>query len=371
VSNTNNALLIKPGQKRSDISNFEALFINDEHIVLDVVNDDRIQISSLKSYSSIFLYEMASISSGLTGELQKYVENGGNLTIIPSLSGNISEYNTLLTALQAATFSETDTNTIPVSEVAYTHPLYTGVFKGNDSKVQLPSIGKRYRFAAMQNISEVPVMVFADKSNALTVKTYGKGKLYTFAFPFSEKGNHFTEHLLFIPTIYNIALYASSYQQLYSVLGNDKFAYCNNPLDKVMQSPVLQNKLTLKEFIPAIVKQEGNQIQMSIDENMDAGLYVVNVGDNEIGGVAINYNLTESDLTCYTSDELKTLIAQSGMKKYNLLNEKNGDLSTAIAELDSGKPYWKLFIFIALFFILLEASIIRLWDKIFYPKKNS
>jgi hypothetical protein len=110
---------------------------------------------------------------------------------------------------------------------------------------------------------------------------------------------------------------------------------------------------------------------MSIDVNMDAGLYLVKVGTDEIGGVAVNYNLTESDLTSYTTDELKTLIGQSGIKKYNLLNENNSDLSATIAELDSGKQYWKLFIFIALFFILLEASIIRLWDKIFYPKKNS
>jgi hypothetical protein len=371
VSNKNNTLLIKPGQKNIDISNFEALFLNDEHIELAIVDEDRIQISTFNNYSSIFLYELTSLSTGLTGELKKYVENGGNLTFIPSFTGNINEYNSLLTALDAATFSEADTNAIPISELAYSHPLFTGVFKGNDSKVQLPTVGKRYRFTANQNISEVPIMVFADKSNALTVKPFGKGKLYTFAFPFSEKGNRFTEHLLFIPTIYNIALYASSYQQLYSVLGKDKFVYCNNPFDKVMQSPVLKNKLTLKEFIPSNVKQEGNQIQMSIDVNMDAGLYLAKVGTDEIGGVAVNYNLTESDLTSYTTDELKTLIGQSGIKKYNLLNENNSDLSATIAELDSGKQYWKLFIFIALFFILLEASIIRLWDKIFYPKKNS
>lgn len=364
VKETNNALLIKSGQHTSDIRNFEALFMNDPNVTLDMVNDDRIQISNFKNYSSIFLYELSSISSGLAGELQKYVANGGNLTIIPSLSGNPVEFNNLLSALQAANYSSVDTVSIPIGEVAYSNSLFAGVFKENDHQVQLPFIKKRFRFSSDQNISEVPIMTFADKSNALVMSNFGKGKLYTFAFPFSEKENHFTDHLLFMPTIYNIALHASSNQQLYYVLGKDKFAQCDNPLETVSQNPLLQNILSSKEFIPSVVKQEGIQILMSIDD-IDAGLYRVNVGKEQIGGIAVNYNLTESDLTCYTSEELETLVNQAGIKHYNLLNTKNSSLSSAIAELDNGKQYWKLFIFMALLFILLEASIIRLWDEFF------
>jgi len=364
VKSLNNALLIRSGQRSVDIRNFEALFANDMHVNLEITNEDRIQISNLKNYTAIFLYELGSISSGLSVELLKFVENGGTLTIIPPISGTMSDYNNLLTSLQAATFFDVDTVAIPIGEVAYKHPLFLGVFKVDDNKVVLPSIKKRYRFSAAQNISESSVMKFADKSDALTVKSYGKGKLYTFSFPFSEKDNHFTDHLLFIPTIYNIALYSSTNQQLYSVIGNDKFAFCSYPLD-VLQTPVLRNIASSKEYIPAIVTQERNQLQMSIDQNMDAGLYQVKIGNEQIGGVAINYDLTESDLTCYTSDELRLIIGQSGIKNYNLLNEKNGNLTTALSELDNGKQFWKLFIFIALFFILLEVSIIKFWDKIF------
>jgi hypothetical protein len=365
VKGANNSLLIKSGQQNTDIRNFQALFMNDAHIALDIVNDNRIQISNLKNYSSIFLYELTDISSGLSGELQKYVANGGNLTVIPAINSNLSDYNNLLTGLQAATYSNLDTVSIPISEVAFKHPLFTGVFKENDNKVQLPAIKKRFRFTTVQNISETSVMSFADKSNALTVKTYNKGKLYTFAFPFSEKENHFLDHLLFIPTIYNIALHASSNQQLYYVLGKDKYVWCNNPLETLTQNPVLRNTVSSKEIIPSIVKQEGNQIEMSIDENMDAGLYVVNVGKDQIDGIALNYNLTESDLTCYSPDDLRTLAGQAGIKHFNLLNEKNNNLSSAIAELDNGKQYWKTFILIAILFLLLEASIIKFWDKIF------
>jgi hypothetical protein len=365
VKSSNSALLIKSGLRAADTRNFEALFANDAHVTLDIVNDDRLQISNLKNYSTIFLYELGEISSGLSAELQRFVENGGTLTIIPSLKSTIADYNNLLSALQSVPFSAIDTVSVPIGEVEYKHQLFSGVFKDQDHKVVLPLIGKRYRFAEVQNIAEFPVMKFADRSNALTVKSFGKGKLYTFAFPFSEATNRFADHLLFIPTIYNIALYASANQQLYSVIGNDKFAYSSYPLNKVLQSPVLRNGLTLKEYIPAMVRQEGSQIQMSIDQNMDAGLYQVTIGDEQIGGIALNYDLTESDLTCYTSEELRILLGQSGIKNFNLLNERNGNFAATLSELDSGKQFWKFFIFITLFFILLEVSIIKFWDKIF------
>ncbi len=366
VSSSNNTLLIKSGQNTGDINKFAALFANDPNVSLNIVDVNKLQISDFTNYSSIFLYEISTIASGLISELQKFVNDGGTLTLIPSFSNNTNDYNNLLSALQSVTITEKDTVSIPFSEINYSHPLYNGVFKDNNKEqLQLPKIGKRFRFSANQNISEFPVITFADKSNALVMNNYGKGKVYSFAFPFSEKENQFTGHLLFIPTIYNIALYASSNQQLYATVGINEFSSITNPLEKIQQNPILRNTSTGKEFVPARFKQEGKQILLSVDDNMDAGLYSVSIDNENIGGIALNYNLRESDLSCYSSDELKTLLSQSGIKNFNMIEESNGNLSTAIKELDHGKQFWKLFIFIALLFILLEAAIIKLWDRIF------
>jgi hypothetical protein len=75
--------------------------------------------------------------------------------------------------------------------------------------------------------------------------------------------------------------------------------------------------------------------------------------------------LKESELTFYTTEELKKLLSQSGIKYFNLLNEKSGSFAGAIYELDHGLQYWKLFIYIALFFLLAEVAIIKFWEKIF------
>jgi hypothetical protein len=359
------ALLVKPGSTNVNTQNIEALFSGDEFIQMDVMRDDRLQISQLTSYSTIFLYELMNISSGLAGELKKYVENGGVLAIIPAIPCNVENYNTLLSSLKTSTLESVDTVKIPLGEVIYNHPLYKDVFKEGEEKVALPTIKSRYRFSEVQNVVETTLLSFADKTNALSVSSFGKGKIYTFSFPFSKSGNTFTDHILFLPTIYNLALFSSSEQQLYYVMGQDRIISLKNPFDKVLQSPVLDKLNSDVAFKPSIVNQEGNRLQIDLDPEIEAGLYRVLLGNELIGGVAINFDLNESDLTCYTPEELKTLVGQAGIKYFNLLNEKNGNFEGAVYELDHGLQYWKFFIFIALFFLLIELAIIKFWDKIF------
>jgi hypothetical protein len=365
VNSVIHALLIKPGSTNVNTQNIEALFSGDKYIQMDVIRDDRIQISQLSNYSTIFLYELMNISSGLANELKKYVENGGVLSIIPAIPGNIEDYNLLLSSLQTSTFSSVDTVKIPLGEVMYDHPIYSGVFKTGQEKVMLPTIQFRYRFNEVQNVVETSLLSFADKTNALSLATFGKGKTYIFSFPFSKKGNNFTDHILFLPTLYNMALYSSSDEQLYYILGRDRFLFVKNPFDKVLQTPVIKKLNSDKEYKPSFVQQEGSRLQLSLDQEIDAGLYKLIVGNDIIGGVAVNYDLNESDLTYYKPDELKTFVHQVGIKYFNLLNEKNGNLAGAVYELDHGIQYWKLFIYIALFFLLLEVAIIKFWDKFF------
>jgi len=365
VNSVIRALLVKPGTVNVNTQNIEALFSGDEFIQMDIMRDDRLQMSQLGSYSIIFLYELSGFSSGMIEEFKKYVENGGALVVIPAIPGNAVSYNSLLASLQSSTLEAVDTVKIPLTEVLYDHPLYAGVFKEGEEKVQLPAMKERYRFNEIQTVVETTLLSFADKTKALSVASFGKGKTYTFAFPFSKSGNNFTEHILFLPTIYNMALFSSAEQQLYYVLGRDRFIYAKNPFDKVLQSPVVRKRDTKKEFKSSNVQQQDNRLQLSIDQGIEAGLYQIVIENEIIDGVAINFDLNESDLTCYSSDELKTLLDKSGVKYFNLLNEKNGNFAGAIYELDHGLQYWKLFIYIALLFLLLEIAIIKFWDKFF------
>jgi hypothetical protein len=364
VTDLNNALLVKPGIGTTDTRQLEAIFMGDQFISLDVMFDNRLRISELVNYSTIFLYELNPISSGLIGELKKFVESGGTLVVIPSYPSNMADYNSLFNSLGLAAFSSVDTVDIPIAEVDYSDLLYQHVFKEDQQKVVLPVIANRYRFYNNQNTIETPVLAFPDRTIALSSARVQKGKVYTFAFPFSGSKGQFKDHLLFMPTIYNMVLYSSALQDLYFTIGNDQYVSIRNPYDQALQSPVIKNSTSGFEYVSSDIRQEGKSLQLSVDDGIEAGLYRVYFGNDLMGGFAMNYNLSESDLTTYSIDEIKTLSTQSGLKFLNVLNQSNGNFSRAIEELDSGRQMWKIFIWLALLFLLFELLVIKFWDKV-------
>ena len=369
VNEVQNALLIKSGESTTNTSNIEAIFVNDPYIKLDIENENRLQISKLTDYSTIILYEVPTISTGLTDELKKYISNGGTLIFVPSIPGKIESYNTLFASLKIPEISATDTVEIPINDVSYSHQIYTGVFKKGNEKVALPSIHKRYRFNKIQatdsTANETSILQFADQSNALSEYQTGLGKVYAFSFPVTNPQNKFLDHILFMPTFYNIVLFSSSQQQLYSVIGKDRYITVKNPGNKLLQNPVIQNVQTGNEIIPGAIQQEGNILRMSIDNSLNAGFYHILLNDEKIGGTALNFDLKESDLTYHTDDEIKSFASQAGIKHFNFLNETAASFSNAIHELDNGKQLWKIFIYITLLFLAFEFAIIKFWDKFF------
>ena len=177
--------------------------------------------------------------------------------------------------------------------------------------------------------------------------------------------NKFIEHLLFVPTLYNMVLYSTPFQELFYVLGHDRYFEVRSLNDEVIQNPVVRNLQNGNEFIPSVIKQGGTSLRLRIDPAYDAGIYEVRNANNKIDEVALNYDLNESDLNYYTPDELITFASQQGIENLNLIEQKAQSFEGTIRDLDQGKKRWTLFIAIALFFLLLEAAIIKFWDVLF------
>lgn len=358
VKSSLKALLIQPGDVATT-RNFRAVFANDEYIQLDVERADRLQISSLPNYSTILLNELKSISSGLSEELVKYVRNGGTLVVIPGLLSETTSYNQLLAALKTSALAALDTFAIPINEVAYQNELYKNVFKDQQEKVTLPSIKDRYRTTTSQELAENSILKFADGTSALSETNFGKGKVFLFSFPLSPEQNDFTNHLLFLPTFYNIVLESSYVQKLYYVLGQDQSFELQVP--EQTQNLKLLHVQSGEELVPDIIQQEGNQLRIATTSDFDAGFYEVLANNNVLNAIAFNYLLKESNLSYYTGNELLKLVKQAGIEHLNLVEGKSQHLADAIQELDNGKQLWKLFIALGILFVLAEAAIIRFW----------
>jgi len=362
VNSELNILLIdNEGSQSASSVHLNALFGNDEFINLDKTRSDRIQIGNFANYEIIFMNEITTFSSGLASELQKYISNGGTVVIIPSAHCDISSYNNLLTLLNLNTITQPDTTQIPIGTVNYEHPLYVNVFKENSEKVTLPNLKFRYRLSENQQIAQASILSFADQTPALTEANIGSGKLYFFSFPISNDKNEFIDHVLFLPTIYNMAIQSTSSQKIYHTMGHDDFFEWKNLQQPEIQNLVLRHNQSGAEVVPKILPHFDNSFKVEIEPDFDAGFYTLLSNNIKYGVAAYNYKLDESDLTFYSNAEIETIAEQIHIPNFNLIDAKNASFASAISEIDNGKQFWKIFILISLFFVLAEAAIIKFW----------
>lgn len=66
-------------------NNITSIFTNDVHFIFDKANKGQLDYSSFKNYSLIILNQLTEISSGIASSLKEYIENGGNVYVIPSV----------------------------------------------------------------------------------------------------------------------------------------------------------------------------------------------------------------------------------------------------------------------------------------------
>lgn len=355
-------LSIMPGRINSvRQKSIEALFINDNFIDLEVESEERLQISKLSNYATIFLNELRSYPTGLTEALKQFVMNGGTLVFIPDNNGDLNSYNFFLESLGSNTIAKKDTMRVPISKVLFDHPIYQDVFKDEDLKVDFPVIHSRMRFNQSTNLFETNLMEFADNTKALSVSSLGKGRMVVFSFQVSHLANRFTEHLLFVPTFFNLVLTSSSQQQHYHVIEPGQATSVALPTAMQAQNPQMKNLQSGEMLFPTLRKGEGNRITLFLDNLPEAGHYELLLDRQMASILAFNYQLSESDLAFYTSDEMETGFHKAGARNTNVVTAQNEGFNAAIKDLYSGKQFWRLFLLLTLSFLITESLVTKFW----------
>jgi len=344
-------------------ANFKALLSDDEFLNYEESQANNLQISRIKNKQCIFLVNLKTLSSGLIDELADFVENSGTLAIFPSAKTDKETFNQLLTILGANTIITADTGKMRISSINYSDILFKDVFKRQEKEADLPQIKNVFSISKKNNISETSIMTFRNGQSALVCHHTGNGKVYTFAFPADIMNNEFLNHIIFVPSVYNIALnsitgtpisYPIELQNLV-ILSQNKIANLNDRL-------VLKNLISSEEiFLQGKPKGSGvMQLDFSGFINT-AGHYDLLSGSKKLEALAYNYKRDESDPRFYSTVELDSMIISSGLKQFTTIQTNNQDFKETLQELNNGKQLWRYFLLLALLSILAEALIIRLW----------
>ncbi len=339
-----------------------ALFGKDSSFNYSNSNIKGLDYAALASHNLIILNGVNSVSSGLTQELKKFLDNGGSIIIYPPEKMDVMMYSGFLANLGSVTFGALDTVSTRVSGLDPTQEIYKGVFEKIPENIDLPIVNDHYSLLLSSKSGVETLLKLENADPYLTLQHLGNGKLYMFTTPLNSSYTNFGKHALFVPTLYQIALLSQFQEKLYYTISSDEPIIYKDAQIKGEDVLKITRKQGGVEFIPEIRPVNGQVNIFVHDQVKESGNYSLLNEKEEVMGLGFNYNRQESALNFRKSGELLEDIKKSGLKNYFILDTKEKPLSMAITAFSKGVRYWKLFIILALLFVAAEVALLRFWN---------
>ena len=312
----------------------EFVLLNSSYTALDQ--------SLIPKQDLVVINELDKISNPLIQNLKAFVQNYGNLVIIPSRDADLDSYNKLLNALQAGSVLGKFKEEKSVNRINYDHPFFDQVFEKEVYNFEYPLIQDGY-MTNFKNAS--PLLQFEDLSDFVSEINYFNNKVYWISSHLSAQGNNFVSSPLIVPLFYNFSVQNKNDKAIYFVIGQRNEIRIQS--DKSDDEPlkIIQND---EEFIPIQIRSSERIEVTTKDYPMKSGLYELTSSGEKIETLAFNYDRSESDLNFL---DLNPLTDQyENIQIYNSLDGamKEGN------ERNNNRELWQLFIIFALVFLILE-----------------
>lgn len=341
--------------QESENKSLHTIFNVDSLFNITNENINQLNANNIKNNQLIILNEVKEISSGFSATIKQFVENGGSLLVFPPEDINFDSYRDFLVSLDANYFQTLDTSSLKVSNLNYQHQIFTHVFEGKQEKVNLPLVKKHFSLSSNQvNFSE-DILSFLNNSSFLKSYNYKKGKVYLCASPLNKSATNFAEHAIFVPIVYNIALYSLPKSNLYYIIGDENTV----PLKTFNNESVFHLRNEKIDVIPKMINTNAGLEVLIKNEIETSGNYIL-TNNNISKGISFNYNRAESDVNCYSFSKISEDL-NSNLKNFNVLEQNSNSFSSSVNEVKQGKNYWKLCIILALLFLAIEIVLIKIF----------
>jgi len=338
-----------------------SLMARDSAFSFNNVSVNQVDYNSLASYNLIILNEIPEVSSGLSEELQKFVDNGGHLLIAPAEKMDIRNYQSFLTMLNSNYYTVLNKLPQKIVEINLQHPVYSDVFESVPQNIDLPQVVSYFSMSRLSRSAQDYLMKLQNGEPFLSVQDCGSGKVFLLSVPLNAEFSNFPKHALFVPTIYKIAMMSRMQARLYYVIGSQQPvevpSVMNGEKDMVYK---LKNIGGEDEIIPQMQNRNG-RITLILNEQVRTHGNFLLSNKGPVAGLAFNYSKEESDMKCFVPDEITSFIDKNAMKNTMMLEGKAKSLAAVVSELNQGIKLWKTFVLLALLFLASEVVLLRLW----------
>jgi hypothetical protein len=336
-----------------------SVFDENDYFLIDQSPAAQLKVSEIPNYDAFILNSEASVSSGLNRQLVNFVSEGGTLIIFTGSEIDAESYNELLQPLRIGQISGFDSLRTQIKTLAYQSELYENVFDRKQKNPRLPIVQNKAKLTG--NIQSLQETIWADERNQsiLTKTLYGKGQVYFFVTSADEEAGDMVFHPLWIPTIYNMVLLERHSEPYYYYIGEILNITLENA-DFASENAVhLKNPDYEKDFILERVGSRGRNIFSLPPVITKAGNYQISQAGEQLKAISLNYKRKESDLACYTIDELKEK-AESAGQNIRINTDRAEKLRFTAGGKKGGKDLTNLFIIAALLFLAAEIISLRL-----------
>lgn len=350
---TYNVLSINGNQPSTYISK---LFESDDTYELTQAAQNQLNYGLFGKQQLIILNEPQTLSSGLSQELKKYLEQGGQLLIIPP-SSEAAGLNSFLTEVELPNYGITLKQQVKVSSINTQDPVFKNVFQKLPQNMDLPSVNQYY---ALQRNNATKGRALMDLNNGqpfVWQANYQKGNIVLLASPLQISWSNLPQHAVYVPLMLKLGTGKPQPEQLYYTIGTAQWI--------PFQQTTASDKL---------VRLWGNGVEMALQTSMRNGktnLYleqpltkagVYNIAPQgaktPVQLVGLNFNRKESDMRIWEPTKMEAFI--SSLPGARISSENTAVLQNSISNELNGTPFWRYCVWLTLVFVLIEILLLRL-----------
>ena len=305
--------------------------------------------NSISSQQLIILNQIQSITKVLESSILKFIENGGNLLVIPNKNIELNTYNSFFKKINSGEILNKYKDSLKITTINFEHPLFRDVFTKDVRNFEYPAVALNYT----HNLKGNAILMFENKTPFLHEVANSFSKIYLFSSPLDIQSSNIVNSPIIVPTLYNMAKQSLELTKPYYILQKENTIEISKKIEK---NEILKISNQKKSFIPSQINFANKVVLSTINEPKTAGFFDITLNRDTLNYLAYNNSPNESLLTFYdlntVKKENKNITIFSSIKEYfKEINEKN--------EVQS---LWRLFLAIAIVSLLLEILILKFFS---------
>ena len=345
---------INPSKKTSILTIGKSLpyiskIFNSDEFDYSSASLQNLNYNSISSQQLIILNQIQSITKVLESSILKFIENGGNLLVIPNKNIELNTYNSFFKKINSGEILNKYKDSLKITTINFEHPLFRDVFTKEVRNFEYPAVALNYT----HNLKGNAILMFENKTPFLYEVANSFSKIYLFSSPLDIQSSNIVNSPIIVPTLYNMAKQSLELTKPYYILQKENTIEISKKIEK---NEILKISNQKKSFIPSQINFANKVVLSTINEPKTAGFFDITLNRDTLNYLAYNNSPNESLLTFYdlntVKKENKNITIFSSIKEYfKEINEKN-----------KVQSLWRLFLAIAIVSLLLEILILKFFN---------